>query len=139
MKLSVEWKGKMAFEGSTPSGHFLKMDASQEDGGQNSGARPTEMLLNALAGCTGIDIISILDKMRLNVSSFSMEVEGERASEHPKRFTDIHIHYVLEGELPEEKVHRAITLSKEKYCSVAHSLSAALTMSYEINGKKIKA
>lgn len=136
MKMKVEWKGQMAFEGITPSGHSVKMDAAQDDGGQNSGARPTELLLNALAGCTGIDIISILEKMRLKVSSFHMEVEGERAEDHPKRFTDIHIHYVLEGGLPQEKVHRAITLSKEKYCSVAHSLSANLTMSYEINGKQ---
>lgn len=125
----------MAFSSMTPSGHSLKMDAAEQVGGKNSGPRPTELVLNAVAGCTGIDIISILKKMRLDPTSFSMEVEGNRADEHPKRFTEIHIHYSLEGELPEDKVIRAIQLSKDKYCSVSHSLNATLTASYSINGE----
>jgi putative redox protein len=136
MKTSITWNGHMSFSGITPSGHEIKMDASEEVGGQNSGARPTELLLHAVAGCTGIDIISILQKMRLNPAAFHVEVEGTRAEEHPKRFTDIHIHYILEGELPEDKVIRAIQLSKDKYCSVSHSLNAAITVSYSINGVK---
>jgi putative redox protein len=138
MKSTINWTGKMAFTGMTPSGHEIKMDAAGEFGGENSGARPTELLLHAVAGCTGIDIISILHKMRLEPTSFHMDVEGARADEHPKSFTDIHIHYALEGELPEEKVIRAIELSKDKYCSVSHSLNAQLTISYSINagGKK---
>ncbi|WP_028399930.1 OsmC family protein [Ectobacillus panaciterrae] len=135
MKTNVTWTGQMAFSSFTPSGHELKMDAAEEAGGQNSGARPTELLLHAVAGCTGIDIISILQKMRLNPVSFHMEVEGTRAEDHPKRFTKVHIHYALEGELPEDKVIRAIMLSKDKYCSVSHSLSAAITVSYSINGE----
>jgi putative redox protein len=138
MKTTVNWTEKMAFSSITPSGHEIKMDAAEEVGGTNSGARPTELLLNAVAGCTGIDIISILQKMRLNPTSFHMEVEGNRADEHPKKFTDINIHYVLEGDLPEEKVIRAIQLSTEKYCSVSHSLSAKVTASYSINGGPIK-
>ncbi|MBO9128399.1 OsmC family protein [Bacillus sp. 165] len=134
MKTTIQWIGKMAFSGTAPSGHEIKMDASEEVGGENNGARPTELLLYAVAGCTGIDIISILHKMRLNPVSFHMEVEGTRAEEHPKRFTDIHIHYALEGELPEEKVIRAIQLSKDTYCSVSHSLSATIAVSYSING-----
>lgn len=134
MEMNVKWNGKMAFTGLTPSGHELKMDASQDDGGENSGARPTELLLSAVAGCTGIDIISILNKMRLNPTSFDMKVSGDRADEHPKKFTKVNIHYALEGELPEDKVIRAIDLSKNKYCTVAHSLSAEITVSYSING-----
>lgn len=126
----------MAFSSVTPSGHELKMDAAEEIGGENSGARPTELLLNAVAGCTGIDIISILHKMRLEPLSFHMDVEGERAEDHPKRFTDIKIHYALEGELPEDKVIRAIQLSKDKYCSVSHSLNSTISVSYSINGVK---
>ncbi|GAA3326645.1 hypothetical protein GCM10020331_063380 [Ectobacillus funiculus] len=73
--------------------------------------------------------------MRLNPSSFRIEIDGTRAEEHPKRFTNIHILYALEGELPEEKkVVRAITLSKDKYCSVSHSLNADISVSYSING-----
>lgn len=136
MKTTINWAGKMAFSSVTPSGHEIKMDAAQEIGGENSGARPTELLLNAVAGCTGIDIISILQKMRLEPTSFLMDVEGERAEDHPKRFTNIKIHYSLEGDLPEEKVIRAIQLSKDKYCSVSHSLSASISVSYSINGVK---
>lgn len=136
MNTTIKWNGKMAFTGTVPSGHEIKMDTSEEFGGENSGPRPTELLLNAVAGCTGIDIISILQKMRLEPTSFQMEVEGDRAEEHPKRFTDIRIHYALEGELPEDKVVRAIKLSKDKYCSVSHSLNANISVSYSINGEK---
>ncbi|WP_180954531.1 OsmC family protein [Bacillus sp. V5-8f] len=136
MKTTVKWTGDMAFSGTTPSGHEITMDAAEESGGKNSGARPTELLLNAVAGCTGIDIILILKKMRLNPVSFQMEVEGSRAEDHPRRFTDVHIHYALEGELPEDKVIRAIQLSKDKYCSVSQSLNAQVSVSYSLNGVK---
>lgn len=138
MKTTINWTGEMAFSSTTPSGHELKMDADEKVGGQNSGPRPTELVLNAVAGCTGIDIMSILKKMRLEPTSFSMEVEGSRADDHPKRFTEIHIHYALEGELPEDKVVRAIQLSKDKYCSVSHSLNADIKASYSINGEQGK-
>lgn len=134
MELTIKWNDKMAFSNVTPSGHEIKMDAAAEVGGENSGARPTELLLNAVAGCTGIDIISILKKMRLNPKAFQMNVKGERAIDHPKRFSAIHIHYALDGELPEDKIVRAIQLSKDKYCSVAHSLNSEITVSYSING-----
>ena len=136
MESIIKWTGKMSFLGETPSGHQIQMDASEEVGGQNSGARPTELVLSAVAGCTGIDIISILQKMRLEPTSFHMDVKGDRAGNHPKRFTHIHIHYALEGDLPEEKVVRAIQLSNEKYCSVSRSLNAEMTTSFSINGIK---
>jgi putative redox protein len=138
MESTIKWTGNMAFSGETPSGHNILMDASEEVGGQNSGAKPTELVLYAVAGCTGIDIISILKKMRLEPTSFQMDVKGNRAEDHPKRFTQIHIHYALEGELPEDKVFRAIQLSNDKYCSVSHSLNADITTSYSINGTKRK-
>ncbi|RXI95577.1 OsmC family peroxiredoxin [Anaerobacillus alkaliphilus] len=138
MKTTINWAGKMAFSSTTPSGHELMMDASAEVGGENKGARPTELLLNAVAGCTGIDIISILHKMRLEPTSFHMEIEGARAEEHPKKFTSVYIHYSLEGDLPEDKVVRAIQLSKDTYCSVSHSLSSKIEVSYSINGAETK-
>lgn len=134
MKSTINWQGSMAFSGKTASGHEIRMDAAEEIGGQNSGARPMELLLFSVAGCTGIDIISILKKMRIEPTAFSMDVNGDRAEEVPKRYTHIHIHYSLEGELPENKVARAIQLSKDKYCSVAHSLNVDMTVSYSING-----
>jgi putative redox protein len=136
MKSTITWQGDMAFTGTTPSGHEVRMDAAPEVGGQNSGPRPTELLLYSLAGCTGIDIVMILKKMRLELTGFAMEVEGTRADTEPKKFTDFHIHYLVEGDLPEEKVVRAIQLSKDKYCSVSHSLSANIVASYSINGTK---
>jgi putative redox protein len=136
MELTINWKEKMAFSGVTPSGHEFIMDAAPEVGGENSGPRPTELLLEAVAGCTGIDIISILQKMRLKPTAFQMDVKGDRAEEHPKRFTTINIHYAFDGELPEDKVVRAIQLSKDKYCSVSHSLNAEITVSYSLNGVK---
>jgi putative redox protein len=136
MKSTITWTGDMAFTGTTPSGHELRMDAAPEVGGQNSGARPTELLLYSLAGCTGIDIVMILKKMRLELTGFAMDVEGTRADTEPKKFTDFHIHYIVEGNLSEEKVVRAIQLSKDKYCSVSHSLSANIVASYSINGVK---
>ncbi|RFU61653.1 OsmC family protein [Peribacillus glennii] len=137
MKTMINWTGDMAFSGTTPSGHEIKMDAAPEVGGQNSGARPTELILHSLAGCIGIDIVMILKKMRYEIQAFNMEIEGTRAEDHPKRFTDFHIHFSLEGDLPEDKVVRAIELSKDKYCSVSHSLNANIVASYSINGVKV--
>ncbi|MBA4542314.1 MULTISPECIES: OsmC family protein [Thermoactinomyces] len=136
MKVDIVWKGKMHFETTTGSGHQLSLDASPEVGGENLGPRPTEILLSAVGTCSGIDIVDILRKMRLEVASFSMEVSGERAEEHPRRFTHVHMHYKLTGDLPEEKVRRAVKLSVEKYCSVSNSLSSKVTTSFEINGER---
>jgi len=137
MHLQVNWKQGMAFQTTTPSGHDVTLDAGEDVGGLNTGPRPTEMLLQATASCTGIDIVSILHKMRLPLERFEMKVDGIRATEHPKKFTAIHILYVLDGEMPEERVRRAIELSVDRYCSVSHSLSATMTYSYQLNGGEI--
>lgn len=136
MKTNIKWDGKLAFSGVTPSGHKIKMDTAESLGGENSAPTPVELLINAVAGCTAIDIVLIIEKMRLKLTSFEIEIEGERAEEHPKRFTDIHLHYILNGELDTEKVRKAIKLSKDKYCSVAHSLNANITASFTLNGTK---
>ncbi|MBO8170479.1 MAG: OsmC family protein [Bacillaceae bacterium] len=136
MKSTVAWKGKMRFEAEGPSGHTLIMDASPDIGGENTGPRPMEILLHSVAGCSGIDIIMMLKKMRLDVEHFSMELDGKRADDHPRRFTDIHIVYKFEGDLPPNKVERAVRLSVEKYCSVSKSLNANITYHYEINGER---
>ncbi|MRX70736.1 OsmC family peroxiredoxin [Bacillus lacus] len=134
MKTTVSWTGNLSFKGQSPSGHEVIMDANETAGGNNKGSRPTELLLHAVAGCTAIDIILILKKMRLQPESFEIETTGDRAEDHPKRFTDLGLKYVLKGELPQEKVIKAIKLSTEKYCSVSHSLNARFTYSYSING-----
>ncbi|QKG85547.1 OsmC family protein [Kroppenstedtia pulmonis] len=136
MELKLSWKGKMQFQTQTPSGHPITLDAAPEVGGENQGPRPMELLLAATGACSGIDIVDILRKMRLDVQGFDMQVSGERAEEHPRRFTKLHVHYRLQGDLPVEKVRRAVDLSREKYCSVSQSLQAKMTTSFEINGEK---
>ncbi|GAX89730.1 OsmC family protein [Effusibacillus lacus] len=135
MKVSVAWQGKKRFDAKGDSGHLVVMDAKKEIGGEDSGSRPMELLLMGLGGCTGIDIVMILEKMRLNLEEFHMEIEGDRREEHPQKFTDIRIKYILKGEgLTRDKVERAIRLSEEKYCSASASLNARIQTVYELNG-----
>jgi len=133
MDMSVKWKGGMEFESELPSGHSLTIDAKKESGGNNNGPRPTELILNGLAGCTGIDVVMILEKMNQELLDLEIDIESKRADEHPRRFTDIHIIYKLKGKnLDENKVERAIDLSEEKYCSASASLNANITSDYII-------
>ncbi len=128
----------MQFVGIPNSGHAVLVDASEEVGGLDSAPRPTELLLIAQGGCTGMDVVSVLRKMKVDFSDFEMEVEGERTEEHPKFIKKIHIVYKIWGDVPEDKLKKAIELSLEKYCSVANTLNgkAEITYSYEINPKR---
>ncbi len=139
MKMQVEWKGNMAFEGKSESGISLLLDASPQAGGQSRGQTPMEAVLTALGGCTGIDVVSILNKMRIELESFNLEIDSERAEDHPKVFTKVNIHYKLTGkDLDESKVKKAINLTQEKYCSVSKSLKAEVTYTFSINGIEYK-
>jgi putative redox protein len=133
MKATLNWNGGMAFSGMTESGHNVVLDAGLDSGGVDSGPRPTEILLHAAAVCTGMDIVFVMNKMRLSIDAFFIEIEGRRASEHPKRFTEFIITYHLKGDLPEDKVARAIKLSRDTYCSVVHSLNATISYHYALN------
>jgi putative redox protein len=127
------WKGKLAFEGTTTSGFTLPMDSSIESGGDGQGFRPIELLLVGLAGCTAMDVISILEKKRQEVTSFEVRVDGERASEHPRVYTHIIVEYVLSGvDLDPVAVARAIELSKTKYCSAYATLSKTANIEHKI-------
>ncbi len=125
----------MQFVGSTASGHAIVMDAHASVGGSDTGPRPTELLLTGFGGCSGMDVISILRKKQQKVSRFEINVKGENAESHPKRYTAIHIEYVVTGkDISEEAVKRAIELSLEKYCSVGATLgkAAKITHSYRV-------
>jgi putative redox protein len=138
MHAQVDWVGARAFTAKGASGHEIRMDAAAEAGGQDTGARPTELVLMGLGGCTGIDVTMILEKMRIRVERLRIEVEGERAAEEPRRFTDIHVHYIVDApDAPAHKVARAVFLSQERYCSVSHSLSAHLRASLTLNGGEV--
>lgn len=122
-QFKLEWKEKMKFEGLTFSNHKIVLDASEESGGENKGPRPMELFIVGLMGCTAMDVISILTKMRKKVKSMKIEVEAEKATEHPKVWTDINIKYILKGEdLDEKSVKTAIELSQNKYCSALATL-----------------
>jgi len=141
MELKMEWQGKLAFSGTAPSGHEVVTDSLPEFGGEGRAPTPMEMLIAAVIGCSGIDIVSILQKMKLSMEKFQVEAKGERAESHPKRYTSIEMHYIVSGDIPEDKLVRAIELSLNKYCSVAHSLNADMKASYSLNNgekKKVK-
>ncbi len=131
----VTWQGGMQFQGTASSGHILTLDSSAESGGKNAGFRPMELLLVGMAGCTAMDVVSILTKKRQNVSGFEVNVRGERAESHPRVYTEIHVEYVVRGDnISPEAVERAIQLSEEKYCSASAMLRAVarITHSYRI-------
>jgi len=121
------------FAATGASGVAVHMDANPEIGGHNMGARPMEMLLMGLGGCSAIDVIMILKKQRLEASSFDMKVTADRepVEEHTE-FRNINIHFIVGGNLPEDKVRRAIELSLEKYCSVAMVLYKSSEITYTL-------
>ncbi|MDI6861125.1 MAG: OsmC family protein [Caldisericia bacterium] len=132
----LNWIEKMRFEGETHSKHKITLDASEDVGGENKGPRPMELFIIGLMGCTAMDVISILTKMKKHVKSFKIEVDATKAETHPKVWTDINLKYILEGEdLDEKSVETAIELSQNKYCSAAATLKksgAKVNYSYEI-------
>ena len=135
MNLSVNWVDGMLMVGKSHSGHSITMDGPIEIGGENLGVRPMEMLLLGVAGCTMIDVVTTLKKMRQDLSHCETKISAERANEHPKVFTDIHIHFIVKGkDLDSKKVNKAITLSAEKYCSASIMLgkTAKITHDFEV-------
>lgn len=127
------WKSGLSFDGKSGSGYTMPMGTSVESGGADDGFRPMELLLVGLAGCTGMDVISILQKKRQAVSKFEVEVHGERAKDHPRIFTDITIEYIVTGkEIDPEAVERAVELSETKYCSANAMLSNTARIGHKI-------
>ena len=125
----------MSFVGESGSGHSVVMDSAPEVGGRDLGVRPMEMLLLGLGGCTSFDVISILKKSRQDLVDCEAHIEAERATDIPKVFTRIHIHFVVSGRnLDEARVKRAVELSADKYCSASRMLekTAEITHDYEI-------
>ena len=132
MKARVKWVEGMTFIGESESGHAVVMDAAPDVGGRNLGPRPMEMLLLGTGGCSSIDVILILQKMRQQVSDCYVEIEAERAESEPKVFTKIHLHFVVKGKgIKAEAVEKAVKLSAEKYCSASIMLGATAAMTHD--------
>jgi putative redox protein len=125
----ITWIENMQFVAQGDSGHALVMDAFEKDGGHDSGPRPMEVLLMGLLGCTGMDVISILKKKRQPVQGLKVFAAGERALEHPKGYTKIHLEYVAYGAVDPVALARSIQLSEEKYCAAIATLGDAVEIS----------
>ncbi len=134
-KAEVKWIGKMGFVARGDSNHRIALDTVTEYGGEDAGVRPLELLLMSLGGCTGMDVVSILRKMKVNFQDFKVTVEAERTDEHPRIYHKIDLRYVVSGDdVPEDKLKKAIELSQDRYCAVTAMLrqTVELTYSYEI-------
>jgi putative redox protein len=114
---NVTWVEDMQFVGQGETGHAIVMDSSEEAGGHNTGARPMEVLLMGVLGCTAMDAISILKKKRQPIKGLKIFATGDRAAEHPKYYTKIHLEYVAYGDVELEALERSAQLSEDKYCS----------------------
>jgi len=136
MKAQVEcsWKGEMAFE-TEMDGHKIIIDATPEVGGKDLGPRPKPFMLLALAGCTGMDVISILNKMGQEVSWFNVRVEADQTEEHPKHYTSYHIIYEFKAsdDLNRTKVDKAIVLSQDRYCGVSDVLKRVSPITHQVD------
>ena len=135
MTALVKLETGMQFDAEAGSGHHMTLDAAEHGGGQNAGARPMELLLMGLGGCTGMDVISILRKKRLQVTGYEVHVTGIRAEDHPMVFVEISVEHVVTGHhIQPEAVARAIQLSEERYCGAGAMLGkvAHLTHTFRI-------
>ncbi len=132
MKTRVKWLDNMSFVGESSSGHSVVMDGPPEFGGRNLGIRPMEMLLLGLGGCASFDVVSMLKKSKQDLIDCEVEITAERASEEPKVFTKIHLHFIIKGnDLSEKRVQRAIELSAEKYCSASIMLGKTADVTHD--------
>lgn len=131
MEAKVTWQGRMSFAGSADSGFSVPLGTDPSVGGDNDGVRPMELMAIGLAGCTAMDVISILQKKRQEVTRFETQVHASRAEEHPKVFTHIVVEYLIEGRgIDPAAVERAIELSETKYCPAQAMLAKAVTIEH---------
>jgi len=129
---TVRWDSGRAFQ-VEQDGHRFMLDASPDAGGRDLGPRPKALLLSGLGACTGIDVVGILEKMRVPLEGLEVQVSAELRDEHPKIYTGIHVRYVFRGkDLPLEKLRRAVQLSEETYCGVSAMLRPAVPITSEI-------
>lgn len=140
-KVTVDWKGNMLFESDNPreGNHTVLMDAGKASGGNDEGLGPKAMMLSSLAGCSGLDVVSVLKKMKASPEDFKMEVFGELTDEHPKYYHKVEVKYHFYGsDLDASKINKAVDLSIEKYCGVMEMFRrfADVTTSVHLHNNK---
>ncbi|MCD6332122.1 MAG: OsmC family protein [Bacteroidales bacterium] len=130
--IDVAWNDKMSFK-TVLNGHELIIDAEDQVGGEDRGPRPKPLMLVSLAGCTGMDVVSILQKMRVTFDDFHVKIESELTDEHPKYYNKIHVIYEFTGrDLPMDKIKKAVSLSEDRYCGVSAVYKKAIQLTSEI-------
>ncbi len=130
--ISMKWVDGMSFEADI-EGYKITIDSDPEFGGQNKGPKPKPLMMVSLAGCTGMDVVSLMNKMRVEYDSVNIIVEGELTEEHPKHFTRMKVIYEIKGKnVDRGKVEKAVNLSKDKYCGVSYSYKQVMDVEYEI-------
>ncbi len=131
-EMTINWEKGMAFS-TELNGHKITLDAGEQAGGQNKGVRPKPLMLVALAGCTGMDVVSILGKMRVELKDFKVTTDANMTEEHPKHYDAITIRYEFWGDnLPKDKLEKAVNLSEERYCGVMHVYKQTMKINTEI-------
>ena len=131
-KIELSWKGQMLFESVAPEGNVM-IDAAEESGGQGKGLRPKAMMLSSLAGCSAMDVVSLLKKMRAEVEDFKIEVVANLTEEHPKHYDKVHVIYRFYGnEFKKDKIEKAVNLSVERYCGVFEMFRQFSNITHEI-------
>lgn len=130
--MTATWDGGLRFNHTSASGHVLVSDAPVAAGGTDTAPSPMELILLGLLGCTGVDVASILTKMKQPFTSLAVTATFERAEEHPRVYTKIHLTYCLGGDLDEKKVRRAVELSETRYCSASAMLAKTAEISHDI-------
>ena len=131
-KVSTQWREGLTFE-SDVLGFKITMDAKPEVGGQNRGPNPKPVMLSALTGCTGMDVVSLLKKMRQKVTDFRVDASAQMTDDHPRHYGSIHINYFFKGiDLDETKIRKAVDMSLEKYCGITYMLGKTAKISYDI-------
>jgi putative redox protein len=130
--VNVTWKNNMSFDAQVGD-HTIRLDAALDGGGNNEGPRPKALLMVALAGCTGMDVVSILKKMQVELTYFNLRIEGISRDDHPKKFMSMKVIYEFKGpHLVYEKLEKAVNLSVDKYCGVSANLRDSMELSHEI-------
>tara|TARA_R110001583_G_scaffold50720_4_gene158418 strand:- start:1438 stop:1857 length:420 start_codon:yes stop_codon:yes gene_type:complete len=131
-KIELSWKGQMLFESVAPEGNVM-IDAAEESGGQGKGLRPKAMMLSSLAGCSAMDVVSLLKKMRAEVDDFKIEVVANLTEEHPKHYDKVHVIYRFYGsDFKKDKIEKAVNLSVDRYCGVMEMFRKFAVVTTEI-------
>lgn len=131
-EVQINWIDKLGFEGEL-NGHKITLDAEAKVGGEDRGPRPKPFMLLSLAGCTAMDVASILEKMRVKPDDFKVKVSGELTEEHPKQYKSMHVTYEFWGaDLPMAKLEKAVNLSEERYCGVSAVYKKVMPVTSEI-------